>query len=44
MSKCRVAPLKTVTVPRLVLVVATVSVKIATLPKEELGFENMVEH
>lgn len=42
-AKARVAPLKMVTIPRLKLTAATVSVRVATMLKEELDYEELHE-
>ncbi|XP_033114267.1 uncharacterized protein LOC117114688, partial [Anneissia japonica] len=44
MSKCRVTPLKTMTIPRLELTAAMVSARIARILREELKYPNLVEH
>ena len=41
MDKALVAPLKIVTIPRLELTTATVSVRVATMLKEELDYEEL---
>ena len=43
MDKALVAPLKIVTIPRLELTTATVSVRVATMLKEELDYEELHE-
>ena len=43
MDKALVAPLKIVTIPRLELTTATVSVRVATMVKEELDYEELHE-
>ena len=43
MDKALVAPLKIVTIPRLELTTATVSVRVATMLKEELDHEELHE-
>ena len=43
MDKALVAPLKIVTIPRLELTTATVSVRVATMLKEELDYEELQE-
>ena len=43
-SKCRVCSLKVTTIPRLELVAAAVSVRIAGILREELQYENIQEH
>jgi len=42
-GKARVAPRKTVTIPRLELTAATVSVRVASMLKEELDYEELQE-
>ena len=44
MGKARVTPKRTVTIPRLELAAAAVSVKIADALKEELEYENIEDH
>ena len=44
MGKARVTPLKPVTIPRLELTVAVVSVKVSEKLRKELEYEEMVEH
>ena len=41
MGKARVVPLKTATIPRLELTAATVSVKVASMRKEELDYDRL---
>ncbi|XP_026214228.1 uncharacterized protein LOC113160973 [Anabas testudineus] len=43
-GKSRVAPLKVITIPRLELTAAVVSVAVSSILKEELGFSNMDEY
>ncbi|XP_033124561.1 uncharacterized protein LOC117122898, partial [Anneissia japonica] len=43
MSKCRVTPLKRMTIPRLELTAAMVSARIARILREELKYPNLVE-
>ncbi|XP_060596015.1 uncharacterized protein LOC132750093 [Ruditapes philippinarum] len=44
MAKARVVPLKTMTIPRLELTAATVSIKISNLLKKELHYEAATHH
>ena len=44
MGKARVMPKKTVSIPRLELVAASVSVKIGNVLKDELEYENIEDH
>jgi hypothetical protein len=43
MGKARVSPLKSVTIPRLELTAALVSVKVSNLLRQDLNYEGMVD-
>ncbi|XP_071941043.1 uncharacterized protein [Antedon mediterranea] len=43
-SKCRVAPKRMITIPRLELAAAVVSVKVASMLKEEIEYPNVTEY